>query len=239
MKYVVNAANGLRERKKARTREAIIEAALDMFERQGFDATTVEDIAAAAEVSPRTFFRYFDSKLDLVMARNTAKESHIAPLLAARPADEGPLEALRQVLQELMGDRLADPSVVREFQVLMNSPTLRDKAREHFFEEEAELVSAFAARLGTDDDDLATNVMAGAAAYTIWTVIDRWIADGGDVGRLSPMIDQAFELLEQGLGSHQPRHSTPRPAQQPPAPVADAPPPPQAEVHGRRPRPGR
>ena len=102
MKQVIEAASGLRERKKARTREAIIDAALDLFGRKGFDATTIEDIAAAADVSPRTFFRYFDSKVDLVMAHNEAHGDKIAPLIAARPASEGPLEALRQVMHQML-----------------------------------------------------------------------------------------------------------------------------------------
>ena len=204
MKHAVRAANGLRERKKARTREAIIDAALDLFASKGFEATTIEDIAAAADVSPRTFFRYFESKVDLVMARNEAHGDKIGPLITARPASEGPLEALRHVIQQTMCELLADPSVVRELQVMMSTPTLRNRAREHFYEEEAELVSAFAARLGTDDDDLMANVMASAAASTIWTVIERWLADGTEVERLPPMIDEAFTLLEQGFSPARP-----------------------------------
>jgi AcrR family transcriptional regulator len=204
MKKVVEAASGLRERKKARTREAIIDAALELFGRKGFDATTIEDIATAADVSPRTFFRYFDSKVDLVMAHNEAHGDKVAPLVVARPASEGPLEALRQVMRQMLLELLADPSVVREFQVMMGAPTLRKLAREHFYEEEAELVSAFAARLGTDDADLTANVMAGAAASAIWAVIDRWLAEGADVERLPPMIDEAFTLLEQGFSEARP-----------------------------------
>ena len=150
MKKVVDAANGLRERKKARTREAIIDAALDLFESKGFDATTIDDIAAAAEVSPRTFFRYFESKLDVVMARNAPKEPTIGPLLAARPASEGPIEAMRQVMREELVAQVADPAHVRELQVVITTPSLRNLAREHFYEEEAEIASAFAARLGAD-----------------------------------------------------------------------------------------
>jgi AcrR family transcriptional regulator len=205
MKKVIDAASGLRERKKARTREAIIDAALDLFGSKGFEATTIEDIAAAADVSPRTFFRYFDSKVDLVMAHNEAHGDKIGPLIAARPATEGPLEALRQVMQQMLVERLAEPSVVREFQVMMGSPTLRKMAREHFYEEEAELISAFAARLGTRDDDLTANVMASAAAATIWTVVERWLAEGKEVERLPAMIDEAFALLEAGFSGTRPR----------------------------------
>jgi AcrR family transcriptional regulator len=199
MKQVVKAECGLRERKKARTHEAIIDAALDLFERKGYDSTTVEDIAAAADVSPRTFFRYFESKLDLVMARNAAKDELIGPLLAARPASEGPLEAMRQVMREQLVERIADASVARELQVVMTTPSLRNLAREHFYEEEAELAAAFAARLGTDDRDMTPHIIAGAVASAVWTVIDRWIAQGADVDRLLPMIDEAFALLATGL----------------------------------------
>jgi MftR C-terminal domain len=93
---------------------------------------------------------------------------------------------------------------VRELQVMMSTPALRNRAREHFYEEEAELVSAFAARLGTHEDDLTANVMASAAASTIWTVIQRWLAEGTEVERLMPMIDEAFALLEQGISSARP-----------------------------------
>jgi AcrR family transcriptional regulator len=199
MKKVVNAANGLRERKKARTREAIIDAALDLFESKGFDATTIDDIAAAADVSPRTFFRYFESKLDVVMARNAPKEPTIGPLLAARPASEGPIEAMRQVMREELVAQVADPAHVRELQVVITTPSLRNLAREHFYEEEAEIASAFAERLGADEHDLAPYVIAGAVASAIWTVVDRWIADGAEPDHLEPMIDEAFALLASGL----------------------------------------
>jgi AcrR family transcriptional regulator len=211
MKYVVEAANGLRERKKARTREAIIDAALGLFARKGFEATTVEDIAAAADVSPRTFFRYFESKVDLVMARNEAHGDKLGPLIEARPADEGPLEAFRQVLRSELSERLADPAAAREFRVMCTTPTLRNLAREHFHQEEAALARAFATRLGVADDDLTAHVLAATATSAAWTVVDRWIAEKAPVERLLPMIDEAFALLEQGLESRRPRKSR-RPA---------------------------
>jgi AcrR family transcriptional regulator len=199
MKKVVDAAHGLRERKKARTREAIIDAALDLFERNGYDATTVEDIAAAADVSPRTFFRYFESKLDLIMARSGTKHANLGPLVAARPANEGVLEAVRQVMRSELEEQLADPLVVREFQVMLNTPSLRTMAREHFYEEEAEMVGAVAARLGLDADDLTAHVAAGVIASALWTTVNRWTAEGAELDRLQPMIDEAFGVLAAGL----------------------------------------
>ncbi|MBN2204296.1 MAG: TetR family transcriptional regulator, partial [Thermoleophilia bacterium] len=160
MKKVVDAAQGLRERKKLRTREAIIDAALDLFEHKGYDATTIEDIAAAAEVSPRTFFRYFESKLDLIMARSGPEHATIGRLLAERPAGEGLLESVRAAVVGELERQLADPSVVREMQVMLTTPSLRKLAREHFDDEEAELVVAVADRLGVDADDLTAQVTA-------------------------------------------------------------------------------
>ncbi|HEX6425362.1 MAG TPA: TetR family transcriptional regulator [Acidimicrobiales bacterium] len=176
-----------------------MEAALDLFERNGFDATTVEDIAAAAEVSPRTFFRYFESKLDLIMARSGEQHDGLGPLLAARPADEGPVEAVRQAMGAELAAQLADPLVRREFQVMLTTPSLRNLAREHFYEEVAEMVPAVAERLGRDGDDLVAHVAAGVIASALWVALDRWIAEGADLDRLDPMIDEAFAVLTEGV----------------------------------------
>ena len=199
MRKAVEAAQGLRERKKARTREAIIEAALDLFERKGYDATTVEDIAAAAEVSPRTFFRYFESKLDLVMARSGEKHAGLGPLLASRPAGEGLVEAVREAMRAELAAQLADPLVRREFQVMLTTPSLRILAREHFYEEEAEMVPAVADRLGRRDDDLVAQVAAGVIASALWVAVNRWVVEGADLDRLDPMIDAAFAVLTDGV----------------------------------------
>jgi AcrR family transcriptional regulator len=199
MKKLVDATNGLRERKKLRTREAIIDAALDLFERKGYDATTVEDIAAAADVSPRTFFRYFESKLALIMARSGEKQADLGCALAERPADEGLLEAVRHVMHQELGRMIADPLVVREFQVMLTTPSLRTLAREHFHEEEADMVSAVAERLGLPPDDLSAHVVASAIGAALWTAVNRWTAEGADVDRLLPTIDRALTMLGEGL----------------------------------------
>ena len=85
----------LRERKKARTREALIAAAIDLFESRGYEGTTIDDIAAAADVSPRTFFRYFASKEEVAVGDDF--EPMLIEMIASRPAGESVIESARQV----------------------------------------------------------------------------------------------------------------------------------------------
>ena len=79
------------------------------------------------------------------------------------------------------------------------TPSLRNLAREHFYEEEAEMVPAVADRLGRPHDDLVAHVAAGVVASALWVAVDRWIAEGADLARLDPMIDAAFAVLTEGV----------------------------------------
>src|SRR5215213_11769732 len=97
----MSTAVGLRERKKARTREALQEAALERFARRGFDATTVEEIAAACEVSPRTFFRYFPTKEDVLFGDSGERSAALVETLAAEPPDLTPLAAIHAAMRTL------------------------------------------------------------------------------------------------------------------------------------------
>ncbi|PZG52152.1 TetR family transcriptional regulator [Spongiactinospora gelatinilytica] len=85
---------GLRERKKLKTRHALIDAGLDLFLAQGYEHTTIEQIAAAVEVSPRTFFRYFAGKDDLALYHMADLEIAVTEELESRPAGESPGTAL-------------------------------------------------------------------------------------------------------------------------------------------------
>src|SRR5690348_3677843 len=86
---------GLRERKKQRTRDALVRAALELFATHGYERTTVDDIAAAVDVSQRTFFRYFASKEEVAFFVPRLAESRVVEAVRGRPAGEAPLEALR------------------------------------------------------------------------------------------------------------------------------------------------
>src|SRR5579863_10577394 len=93
------AASGLRERKKARTRASLREHALRLFREQGYQATTVEQIAAAAEVSPSTFFRYYPTKEDVVLQDDM--DTRMIEALERQPAGLGPVTAVRAATREV------------------------------------------------------------------------------------------------------------------------------------------
>ena len=94
-------AGGLRERKKARTRAAIRREAMRLFREHGYEETTVEQIAEAAEVSPSTFFRYFPTKEDVVLLDEY--DDLIVEAFRAQPPELTPLQAIRKALSEVMG----------------------------------------------------------------------------------------------------------------------------------------
>jgi AcrR family transcriptional regulator len=192
---------GLRERKKARTHEAIVDAALDLFERKGYEATTVEDIAAAADVSPRTFFRYFDSKQDVVLAKNHDKTEGLGALVAARPPEEGPVQAIQAVFTAQLNGMLGEPGdpAMRELKVVMGTPELRAMALDHFHDHMDELADAVSQRIGTSGSTLAPRLLAGVIGTTLWSVVDHWVAEGADDERLPVLVEEAFALIGSGF----------------------------------------
>jgi AcrR family transcriptional regulator len=200
------AVPGLRERKKQQTRDAIVDAALDLFERQGYDATTVEEIAEAADISPRTFFRYFDSKVEVIMDKRETDHDDFGERLAERPAHEGPVEAMRQVISAELGQVVQEsPLFVRQMRLMLRTPSLHALAREQFHEHEGEIAVEVAKRLHLPADDLRVHVTAAALGNAIWAVVDRWVDDDEAAPeRLLEMINEACTLLSTGLDHQKP-----------------------------------
>ncbi|MCX4677472.1 TetR/AcrR family transcriptional regulator [Streptomyces sp. NBC_01433] len=122
---------GLRERKKQRTRDALLHAALDLFITQGYERTTVDEIVDAVEVSQRTFFRHFASKEDTAFAVQEMVESRFLSELRQRPATEAPFEAMRRAvlcawnsIGECMEEVVTVDLHVRIYQLIESTPTL-------------------------------------------------------------------------------------------------------------------
>jgi AcrR family transcriptional regulator len=189
----------LRLRKRARTRAALISAALELFERQGYEATTIDEIAAAADVSPRTFFRYFATKEEVALGDDLGAE--ILRLLAARPADEPMLESVRLVAAGslvLVSEEDLD-ALLRRLRIVYRTPSLRARRWEYQLEMGRISGAMLAERRGLPSDDLGSRVTAAAAFTAVEVAMDHWQQhDGRD--ELGAVVDAALELLGDAFG---------------------------------------
>jgi AcrR family transcriptional regulator len=189
---------GLRERKKQKTRWAIQEHALRLFAEQGYDATTVEQIAAAAEVSPSTFFRYFPSKEDVVV------QDEYDPLMVAAfesaPAELAPVPALRYAVRTAFAQMGADelPKILERARLTMSVPALRARAIENMTATIDVLAEPLARRAGRDPDDFAVRTFAGACLGALLVAIFTWMDSDGTKDFLE-LIDEALGHLESGF----------------------------------------
>lgn len=143
----------LREDKKQRTRQALRAAAFRLFARQGFDATTADQIAAEAGVSRTTFFRYFPTKEAAVFGRSREIGEVFRRWIAERPPEENPLEAFEGALLALARETRANPDLARESiemrAMLDRNPGLRKRHAEHIQEQIELIAQALADRDGT------------------------------------------------------------------------------------------
>jgi AcrR family transcriptional regulator len=188
---------GLRERKKARTRAAIQGHALRLFREQGYQATTVEQIITAAEVSETTFFRYFPTKEDLVLQDDFDPE--IADRLLHQPAELSAVQAVRHTLREhfagLTPDQYAD---MRERTELVNAePGLRAAMLDQYSQAMQLVAGALADRAGRPRTDLAVRTIAGATMGVLMAAMAALADD--PAADLPTVIDRTLELLERGL----------------------------------------
>ena len=199
-----SASAGLRERKKARTRASLREHALRLFREKGYQNTTVEQIAAAAEVSPSTFFRYFPTKEDLVLQDDM--DIRMIEAFEHQPPGLGPIAAVRAAIQEMLASYdTADIDLVRETtRLMMTVPEIRARAMDEFVRTITVVAGAVAKRAGRAPDDLAVRTVAGAIVGVIMSITmpswDGWSeGDGFDLEDSFARIDEALGLLEAGL----------------------------------------
>jgi AcrR family transcriptional regulator len=184
--------SNLRERKKARTRETIQREALRLIASRGYDAMTCEQIAAAAEVSPATLFRYFATKEDIVL--QDGYDPLIASAVRARPPSEDPLTAVRRGFADAFADVYqGDLEVIRQRTALILSvPALRARSREQQESLVSHLSTVLAERDGEIRDGLDVEVAASVCAAAVSTAVERWARDGGD---LPSIVEAAFAAV--------------------------------------------
>ena len=193
---------GLRERKKVHVREQLIDAATRLFETHGFDFVTVDQIADAAFVSPRTFFRYFGSKEAVLFADQDEILGALRDAIAAEPSASSPLDVLHVVVTTLARDyadnrdqhlrraRMAQSgAAISQYQLTVLRPRWEDTIAE-----------ALAERLGVGVDiDIRPRLFAGVALAVLSAVGPVWMAAEGQVD-VDALLAQGFEVLsEAGL----------------------------------------
>lgn len=186
---------GLRARKKAQTRRAIQEQALRLFLNQGYDNTTVEQIAAAAGVSHMTFFRYFPTKEAVVESDDY--DPLIVELIAGRPPEEDMLTALHRALAEGLRTVYAtdrEALLVRS-RLILRTPALRSRVWDNQYATERLFAGALLERR-PEQDELAVRVVAAAALSALNTALAVWV-DGEGAEDLPALVDRAFLALRE------------------------------------------
>jgi AcrR family transcriptional regulator len=208
---IITQAGGLRERKKARTRASIREHALRLFREHGYQATTVEQIAAAAEVSPSTFFRYFPTKEDVVLQDDM--DVRMVEALSRQPRDLAPIAAIRAALRQAWASFTpAEWEGIREGgRLSVEVPEIRGRSMNELSRVMNALTAVLAQRAGRAPDDLEVRVLAGAVVGVMMGVLlPEGFGPGADVGTemhsmedLGPgtadRLDRALALLEAGF----------------------------------------
>jgi AcrR family transcriptional regulator len=188
---------GLRERKKLKTRAAIQREAMRLFLERGFEATTIEDIAEAVEISPSTFFNYFPTKEDVVF------EDELDPLILsafdALPDDQNPVRRLRMAMEAVFS-RMSpeqDRMIRQRMQLMAMTPELRGAMLSQFASIVDQIAHLLAPRVGRTRDDFAVHNIAGAVLGVLLSamlaIVDNPKAD------MFRTIDDSLAHLEAGL----------------------------------------
>jgi AcrR family transcriptional regulator len=188
---------GLRERKKAKTLAAIQTAALRLFKEQGYDSTTIEQIAAAAEVSPSTFFRYFPTKEDVVLLDLT--DPLVVDAFKAQPSELSSIQALRNAVRTVF-DQLPDDEfeVVRQREELIfANPELRARMLGEIAGMVNLVAGLVAERAGRPADDFDVRVFAGALMGVAFGLV--LTTPGSSAKEQLALVDAGFEQLEKGV----------------------------------------
>jgi AcrR family transcriptional regulator len=185
----------------SRTRRAayaeIADIAMNLFLEKGFDATTVDDIAAAAGISRRSFFRYFGTKEDIVLGNVAGEGERIRGVLAARPDDEPAWTALRNVAIAIDGESADRDRMLKVSQMMHGTPSLRARSAEKHLQWQADLLPEVRRRLPDPDGDTA-GLRAAAIIASAIACLDaageEWGRRNGEVP-LRDLIAAAFDAV--------------------------------------------
>jgi AcrR family transcriptional regulator len=189
---------GLRERKKRQTRERIRREAYRLFAEHGYENTTVDQIAEAAEVSPSTFFRYFPTKEDVVL--QDEYDPALAEALKSRPADEPIVEAVLNSLKGPVGEmvRADRDDLLLRSRITFTDPALRARGIAEQERSERVITEIIAERTGRDPADLEIRCAAAAIIAVFTTLVRHWV-EGDGKEDLAGLYERHLPMLARGL----------------------------------------
>ncbi|GAA4847123.1 TetR/AcrR family transcriptional regulator [Saccharopolyspora rosea] len=191
-------AGGLRQRKKRQTRQALQQAAVQLFGERGPEAVTVDDICTRAQVSPRTFFNYFTSKEEVLVPWDPETVDTTPERIAAQPGPDLPLRAVHTVLGELIDTAMVGPTWRDQARLLRTHPELLRRVVAASRALEAALAEGLARRLGTGVDEPYVRLLSATAITAMRIAIQTW--QESDSGTdLHDYLDSAFARLGRGL----------------------------------------
>ncbi len=200
---------GLRERRKVRTQDALIDTALALFEQRGYDAVSVEQIAATAEVSVRTFYRYFPTKED-VLAVDPHAEAAARAVLADRHPSETDVDFVARAMITALTARRPD-RVRRGYQLIRVTPALQARIYQLAWNDQEYLVDALIGGAPrTPDVELRARVIGHAVSSAIRAAVGLWI-QAGEPGPLEEQCTRAIALLREAMTASSAPSSAARP----------------------------
>ena len=189
---------GLRERKKIKTREAIRTATYALIKEQGYDATTIDQIAERAEVSPSTVFRYFPTKEDIVLTDEY--DPILLEELRSRPADEPWTDSIRYVMREAVRTGVEEDAEVARLRthLMVQVPAVRSRMMQSMSVTGRMLCTAIAERTGSDPDSLEVRVYAMSLIGGLMETSLYW-AENGHRDDFASLVDRTLTVLAHGL----------------------------------------
>jgi AcrR family transcriptional regulator len=187
---------GLRERKKQKTRESIQRTALRLFEKQGYEETTIEQVSAAAEISPSTFFNYFPTKEDVVLY--DAYDPVAVRMLLERPKDEPVTVGLRKVLEGLAAAFERDQQMMlARGRLFVEVPELRARMWDEVERTQDLIAKLLADRTGRRPDDFELRVTARVVLSAVLEATLDWMRSNGR-RNLAQLVNRALDVVESG-----------------------------------------
>ncbi|WP_239514320.1 TetR/AcrR family transcriptional regulator [Streptosporangium sp. 'caverna'] len=189
----------LRDRKRARTRQTLVDAATELFERNGYDETTIADIAAAADIGTRTFFGYFASKEELLFPESDARVQAAIEAITSRGPDDGPAEVLLRALHKVGDDNddLAGRLAALRLRLIRTVPVVRGRSLQIQLDAQREIAGHLAAAFPERLDEVSAAALTGAFVGAVTGALQVLLDDPerlGDPAAVQAAVRRATDV---------------------------------------------